>query len=150
LVNEKYPDAFFFDGLEATYLAASRDLTGGLQKLETVQTAVANLPAFLFLVNVRMATFLVCKFEWAKAAEHFTAAVRVYQGVGRRAFCPTLSMNAHICYLAAGEPDKAAEALEVARGYKSEKKKWSALDKVSLRQAELAAAAAGDEQVEVP
>lgn len=139
---KQYPGAFFFDGLEAGYLAAVQDLAGGVRKLEAVGQTVANLPAFLFMVHLRTATFQASLFEWAKAGEAFHGAVEVHRKVGRRAACPTLALNAHLCYVLAGDKDKADETLELSRSYRHEKKKWSGLDGASLHQAEIAYAKA--------
>ncbi|CAK9012423.1 unnamed protein product [Durusdinium trenchii] len=136
--NREYPEAFFFAGLEAGYLAAVRDLEGAVAKLDQIKASVENLPAFLFLVNVRRATFLLALFQWREAGDAFSDAVKVYQGVGRRALCPSLSLNSHLCYSRAGCEERAAEMLETCRSYNKEKKKWSPLDRASLRQAEAA------------
>lgn len=136
--NQQYPGAFFFAGLEAGYLAAMRDLEGALAKLDQIKVSVENLPAFLFLVNVRRATFLLALFQWQAAGDAFADAVKVYQSVGRRALCPSLSLNSHLCYNRAGLEERAAEMLEICRSYNKEKKKWSPLDRASLRQAEAA------------
>jgi len=136
--NKQYPGAFFFQGLEAGYLAAVRDLEGALAKLDQIKVSVENLPAFLFLVNVRRATFLLALFQWRAAGDAFADAVKVYQSVGRRALCPSLSLNSHLCYSRAGCEERAAEMLETCRSYNKEKKKWSPLDRASLRQAEAA------------
>lgn len=79
-------------------------------------------------------------------------AVQVNRDVGRRALCPTLSLTAHLCYLAAGDMEKAEVMLQLCRSYQSEKKKWSPVDATSLRQAEIAYRAGvmgHDEYVEV-
>jgi len=136
--KEHYPSAFFFKGLESGYLAATQDLEGALAELDEIKTSVANLPAFLFLVNVRRATFLLSLFRWKDAGDAFSDAVQVYRSVGRRALCPSLSLNSHLCYARAGCPERAAEMLALCRSYREEKKKWSPLDRVSLRQADAA------------
>ncbi|CAJ1363941.1 unnamed protein product [Effrenium voratum] len=105
--RKDYPGAFFFAGLEAGYLAAERDLEGGLRGRLRLLPSQPD-------------------------------AVKVYQGVGRRALCPSLSLNSHLCYSRAGCKERAAEMLDTCLAYQKEKKKWSPLDKVSLRQAEAA------------
>ncbi|CAE7416303.1 Ank3 [Symbiodinium pilosum] len=136
--KKNYPDAFFFKGLESGYLAATQDLEGAIAELEEIRASVQNLPAFLFLVNVRRATFLLSLFRWKDAGDAFSDAVQVYRSVGRRALCPSLSLNSHLCYLRADCAERAAEMLALCRSYREEKKKWSPLDRVSLRQAETA------------
>lgn len=133
-----YPDSFFFALQDASYRSAVRDLPGSLSVMAQATGNVQNLPAFIFLAHVRVATFHACSLQWAEAAESYLAAVDVHRSVSRRAFCPTLAMNAHLCYMAGGDYEKAAEALEVAETYKTEKKKWSGVDKVSLEQMEKA------------
>ncbi|CAE7945173.1 Ank3, partial [Symbiodinium sp. KB8] len=133
-----YPSAFFFKGLESGYLAANQDLEGAIAELDEIRASVQNLPAFLFLVNVRRATFLLSQFRWRDAGDAFSEAVKVYRSVGRRALCPSLSLNSHLCYIRAGCEERAAEMLALCRSYREEKKKWSPLDRMSLRQAEAA------------
>eukprot|EP00933_Yihiella_yeosuensis_P011840 TRINITY_DN11962_c1_g1_i1.p1 TRINITY_DN11962_c1_g1~~TRINITY_DN11962_c1_g1_i1.p1 ORF type:complete len:719 (-),score=185.59 TRINITY_DN11962_c1_g1_i1:397-2553(-) len=146
--NERYPGAFFFGGLEAGTRAACQDLKGAVAKLDELKPSVENLPALTFLIHVRRATFLTNLFEWEAAGDAFQAAVSVYRSVGRRAFCPSLSLNAHLCYQRAGNNEKAVKMLHLARSYRKEKKKWSPLDKVSLRQADLAFREAGLSEAE--
>eukprot|EP00439_Symbiodinium_sp_Y106_P013066 s4415_g1.t3 len=136
---------------------------GAIAELDEIRASVQNLPAFLFLVNVRRATFLLSLFRWKDAGDAFSSslpanmvrdAVEVYRSVGRRALCPSLSLNSHLCYTRAGCEERAAEMLALCRSYREEKKKWSPLDRMSLRQAEAAhrqaqatatSSAAGDE-----
>jgi len=137
--GENHPDSFFFEGQEANYLAAVRDLDGALVKIKHVGTCIEDKPAFVFLVHVRTATLRACKFEWTAAAEAYRAAVEIHRTVGRRAFCPTLLLNVHMCYVLAGDKEKeAAQALELCRSYRIEKKKWSNMDAEALASAELA------------
>jgi len=135
---KRYPDSFFFSLIEASYRSSVCDLPGALQTMEAAKSTVENLPAFVFLVNIRVATFHACQLSWSDAAEAYLAAVDVHRQVDRRAFCPTLALNAHLCFIAAGDLKRAAEALSVARSYRSEKKKWSDVDKASLQHAEQA------------
>ncbi|CAE7886380.1 ASB8, partial [Symbiodinium necroappetens] len=111
---------------------------GAIAELDEIRASVQNLPAFLFLVNVRRATFLLSQFRWRDAGDAFSDAVKVYRSVGRRALCPSLSLNSHLCYIRAGCEERAAEMLALCRSYREEKKKWSPLDRMSLRQAEAA------------
>jgi len=133
---ERYPGAFFFEGLEAAYLAAERDLDTAVARLEKVQATVQDLPAFLFLVHIRIATFQVVRFEWSSAAAAWRAALEVHRTVGRRASCPAFALNAYLCHLAAGEEEEAAQALELCRSYRHVKKKWAYIDRSALAEAE--------------
>lgn len=150
---DRYPDSFFYALMEASHRAASRDLPGAVATMQRVHGTVQELPAFVFLVHVRIATFQACSLQWCEAAEAWRAALNVHQSVRRRAFCPTLAMNAYLCHMAAGERERAVDALGIARSYQAEEKKWSRLDAISLEQAEkahrvAAAAEGGDEQAE--
>lgn len=140
---ERYPGAFFFQGLESGYRAATQDLPGAIATLDGVRSSVAALPAFLFLVNVRTATLQAANFDWAAAGHFYKQAVEVHQSVSRRALCPVLSMNAHLCYVFAGKKEEADQMLETCRSYRHEKKKWSPIDNQSLAHAELAFQTAG-------
>jgi len=129
---EKYPGSFFFAGLEASFLAAQRDLQGALVKFTEMS---AELPAMRYLLHVRHATFSACAMEWSRAGEHFMHAVDVHKSVGRRATCPALAFVSYACYVAAGDSEKAAACLEVCLSYRQQKKKWNVLDADALKDA---------------
>eukprot|EP00927_Polykrikos_kofoidii_P034265 TRINITY_DN29097_c0_g1_i1.p1 TRINITY_DN29097_c0_g1~~TRINITY_DN29097_c0_g1_i1.p1 ORF type:complete len:750 (-),score=151.15 TRINITY_DN29097_c0_g1_i1:66-2258(-) len=135
---KEHPGAFFFEGLEAAYLAATKDLGAAVQKLENVEEKVVGLPAFLFLVKVRTATFQAARLEWSAAAAAFEAAVDVHRSVPRRAVCPTLAFTAYLCHIAAENMQGAARALEMCRSYRNEEKSWQYHDARSLQLAEVA------------
>ncbi|CAK0792271.1 unnamed protein product [Prorocentrum cordatum] len=138
---EKYPGAFFYEGLECSYLCARRDLPAAAQQLERVKGSVQELPAFLFVVHLRRAVTLAACFDWGAAGGAYAAAVEVHRAKGRRALCPALALNSHLCYVAAGDQEKAAGMLELCLSYEKEKKKWSPIDKNSLASARLACGA---------
>lgn len=138
---EKYPGAFFYQGLECSYMCSRRDLPAAAQQLERIKGSVQDLPAFLFVVHLRRAvTFAAC-FDWAAAGEAYAAAVEVHRAKGRRALCPTLALNSHLCYVAGGDEAQAASMLELCLSYRKETKKWSPIDKHSLAAARLASEA---------
>lgn len=135
--DERYPNAFFFAGLKASYLCMRREIATAGAIVETAQEQVKDLPAFVFITHLRLGTMQACALDWSAAAISFRKGVDIYRSVNRRAFCPTLSMNAYFCHLAAGEAEQAATALELARSYRTEDKKWGGIDEASLEQAEL-------------
>lgn len=143
--KDHHPDCFFFAAQEANYQAAVRNLDGAIETITSVAESVQDKPAFTMMVHVRTATLQACKFNWAEAAKAYRGAAEVHRSVGRRAFCPALLLNTHLCYMLAGEKEQAAEALDLCLTYKKEKKKWSAVDTAALADAERALAAASDE-----
>jgi len=128
-----YPGSFFFEASEATFIAASKsDLSTALERLDVLTPTVLHLPAFLFMVNIRKATFLCCCMRWSEAAKAWLAALEVERNVGRRTACPALASNAYLCHLAAGETEEAWASVTLCASYKDSDKKWNKLDAASL------------------